>query len=280
MRVARVGWRRYLNGVNFGVVVVILFVMLPIYWLVISSLKQPASLGATPPQFFPNPLSFANYRDAFSTYGFGIYFRNSVVVTIATTILVLFFGSLAGYGLGRLPMRGKSAILITLLIISLFPGIAVVPPLYLLERTIGILNSYQALIIPYTAFNLPFAIWILRNYFQGIPKEMEETGRIDGASPWKIYWSIVMPQALPGLFTAGVFTFTAAWTEFLMALTFNNSNSFRTIPVGIALFGTPFNIPYGTIFAASVVAVIPIGILVFVFRKSVVSGLTSGSVKG
>ncbi|MDA8025175.1 MAG: carbohydrate ABC transporter permease [Actinomycetota bacterium] len=280
MRVARVGWRRYLNGVNFGVVVVILFVMLPIYWLVISSLKQPAALGATPPQFFPNPLSLTNYRDAFSTYGFGVYFRNSVVVTIATTILVLFFGSLAGYGLGRLPMRGKSTILITLLIISLFPGIAVVPPLYLLERTVGILNSYQALIIPYTAFNLPFAIWILRNYFQGIPKEMEETGRIDGASPWRIYWSIVMPQALPGLFTAGVFTFTAAWTEFLMALTFNNSNSFRTIPVGIALFGTPFNIPYGTIFAASVVAVIPIGILVFVFRKSVVSGLTSGSVKG
>ncbi len=276
----RVGWRRYLNGVNFGVVVVILFVMLPIYWLVISSLKQPAALGATPPQFFPNPLSFANYRDAFSTYGFGVYFRNSVVVTIATTILVLFFGSLAGYGLGRLPMRGKSAILITLLIISLFPGIAVVPPLYLLERTIGILNSYQALIVPYTAFNLPFAIWILRNYFQGIPKEMEETGRIDGASPWRIYWSIVLPQALPGLFTAGVFTFTAAWTEFLMALTFNNSNSYRTIPVGIALFGTPFNIPYGTIFAASVVAVIPIGILVFVFRKSVVSGLTAGSVKG
>ncbi len=276
----RVGWRRYLNGVNFGVVVVILFVMLPIYWLVISSLKEPAALGATPPQFFPNPLSFANYRDAFSTYGFGIYFRNSVVVTIATTILVLFFGSLAGYGLGRLPMRGKSAILITLLIISLFPGIAVVPPLYLLERTIGILNSYQALIVPYTAFNLPFAIWILRNYFQGIPKEMEETGRIDGASPWRIYWSIVLPQALPGLFTAGVFTFTAAWTEFLMALTFNNSNSYRTIPVGIALFGTPFNIPYGTIFAASVVAVIPIGILVFVFRKSVVSGLTAGSVKG
>ena len=280
MKVTRVGWRRYLNGVNFGVVVVILFVMLPIYWLVISSLKQPAALGATPPQFFPNPLSFANYRDAFSTYGFGIYFRNSVVVTIATTILVLFFGSLAGYGLGRLPMRGKSAILITLLIISLFPGIAVVPPLYLLERTIGILNSYQALIVPYTAFNLPFAIWILRNYFQGIPKEMEETGRIDGASPWRIYWSIVLPQALPGLFTAGVFTFTAAWTEFLMALTFNNSNSYRTIPVGIALFGTPFNIPYGTIFAASVVAVIPIGILVFVFRKSVVSGLTAGSVKG
>ncbi|MDA8278804.1 MAG: carbohydrate ABC transporter permease [Actinomycetota bacterium] len=280
MKVTRVGWRRYLNGVNFGVVVVILFVMLPIYWLVISSLKQPAALGATPPQFFPNPLSFANYRDAFSTYGFGVYFRNSVVVTIATTILVLFFGSLAGYGLGRLPMRGKSAILITLLIISLFPGIAVVPPLYLLERTIGILNSYQALIVPYTAFNLPFAIWILRNYFQGIPKEMEETGRIDGASPWRIYWSIVLPQALPGLFTAGVFTFTAAWTEFLMALTFNNSNSYRTIPVGIALFGTPFNIPYGTIFAASVVAVIPIGILVFVFRKSVVSGLTAGSVKG
>jgi multiple sugar transport system permease protein len=114
----------------------------------------------------------------------------------------------------------------------------------------------------------------------GIPKEMEETGRIDGAGPLRTVWSIVLPQALPGLFTAGVFTFTACWTEFLMALSFNSVNNFRTIPVGIALFGSQYTVPYGTIFAASVVAVVPIAILVLVFRKSVVSGLTSGAVKG
>ena len=177
-------------------------------------------------------------------------------------------------------MRGKFTTLVILLIISVFPAVAVLAPLYLLMREIGWLNSYQALILPYTAFNLPFAIWILRNYMLGIPKEMEETGRIDGASPLRTVWTIILPQALPGLFTAGIFCFTACWTEFLMALTFNSSNNYRTIPVGIAEFGGNFQVPYGTIFAASVVAVVPIGILVFIFRKFVISGLTSGAVKG
>ncbi|WP_366525214.1 carbohydrate ABC transporter permease [Ferrimicrobium sp.] len=201
-------------------------------------------------------------------------------MSILATLLVLAIGSLAGYALARLPIRGKTAIMMILLMISLFPEIAVVSPLYLLMHDLGWIDSYQVLIIPYTAFNLPFAIWIMRNYFLGIPREMEESARVDGASPLRTYWSIILPQALPGIFTAGIFTFTACWTEFLMALTFDNSNSFRTIPVGIALFGSPDVIPYGTIFAASVVAVVPIGILVFVFRRFVVSGLTSGAVKG
>jgi multiple sugar transport system permease protein len=193
---------------------------------------------------------------------------------------VLILGTLAGYALGRLPMRGKFTMLVILLMISVFPEIALIAPLYLLLHHLGWLNSYQALIIPYTAFNLPFAIWILRNYMLGIPKEMEETGRIDGASPLRTVWSIVLPQALPGIFTAGIFCFTACWTEFLMALTFNISNSYRTIPVGVSQFGTIDITPYATIFAASVVATVPIGILVFIFRKFVISGLTSGAVKG
>ena len=193
---------------------------------------------------------------------------------------MLVLGTLAGYALGRLPMRGKFPLMVTLLMISVFPAVAVLAPLYLLMRDIGWLNSYQALILPYTAFNLPFAIWILRNYMLGIPKEMEETGRIDGAGPLRTVWTIILPMALPGVFTAGIFCFTACWTEFLMALTFNSSNNFRTIPVGIAEFGGNFQTPYGTIFAASVVAVVPIGILVFIFRKFVISGLTSGAVKG
>ncbi|MGD0604711.1 MAG: carbohydrate ABC transporter permease [Streptosporangiaceae bacterium] len=274
----RVGWHRYINGVVLSTIVTALFILLPLYWLIASSLKRPLDVGS--PKLFPSPISGANFSNAFVGYDFGIYFRNSLIVTIVATALVLVLGTLAGYALGRLPMRGKFTTLVILLMISVFPEVAVLAPLFLLMKQIGWLNSYQALILPYTAFNLPFAIWILRNYMLGIPKEMEETGRIDGASALRTVWSIVLPQALPGLFTAGIFCFTACWTEFLMALTFDDSNNFRTIPVGISNFGANFNVPYGTIFAASVVAVVPIGILVFVFRKFVISGLTSGAVKG
>jgi multiple sugar transport system permease protein len=274
----RVGWHRYVNGVVISTIVTALFILLPLYWLIASSFKAPNDVGTT--QLFPNPISGANYSNAFVGFDFGIYFRNSLVVTIIATALVLVLGTLAGYALGRLPMRGKFTTLVILLMISVFPEVAVIAPLFLLMKEIGWLDSYQALILPYTAFNLPFAIWILRNYMLGIPKEMEETGRIDGAGALRTVWTIILPQALPGLFTAGIFCFTACWTEFLMALTFNDSNNFRTIPVGIADFGGNFQVPYGTIFAASVVAVVPIGILVFVFRKFVISGLTSGAVKG
>jgi len=276
----RTGWHRIINGVNISAFLVVVFVGAPLYWLIASSFKTPANLGDSPPQWFPNPITTANYRDAFGPEDFGIYFRNSLIVTLLATALVLIIGTMAGYALGRLPMRGKFTLMVTLLIISVFPEIAVIAPLYLLLRNLGWLNSYQALIVPYTAFNLPFAIWILRNYMLGIPKEMEETGRIDGAGPLRTIWTIILPMALPGVFTAGIFCFTACWTEFLMALTFNSTNNYRMIPVGIAEFGTVFTVPYGTIFAASVVAVVPIGILVFIFRKFVISGLTSGAVKG
>ena len=274
----RTGWHRIINGVNISAFFVVLFIGLPLYWLIASSFKTPAAMGGSPPQYFPNPISGGNYSQAFKQYDFGVYFRNSLIVTIGATALVLIFGTLAGYALGRLPMRGKFTLMVTLLMISLFPTIALIAPLYTLEKNVGWLNSYQALIVPYTAFNLPFAIWILRNYMLGIPREMEETGRIDGAGPLRTVWSIIIPMALPGVFTAGIFTFTAAWTEFLMALTFNVN--LKTIPVGIATFGTANEVPFGTIFAASVVAVVPIGILVFIFRKFVISGLTSGAVKG
>jgi multiple sugar transport system permease protein len=277
---SRRGWRRVVNGVNAAAGLVFLFIALPLYWMVASAFKAPSGVGATPPQYFPSPLSTANFQAAFSQYTFGRYILNSVIVAVVATALVLVLGTLAGYALGRLPMRGRFTVLVILLMISVFPEIAVVSPLYLLLRQLGWLNSYQALIVPYTAFFLPFAIWILRNYFLAIPREMEESARIDGASPLRTVWSVILPQAWPGLFTAGIFTFTACWTEFLMALTFNSANNYRTIPVGVALFGSQFFVPYGTIFAASVVAVVPIGILVFVFRRSVVSGLTAGAVKG
>ena len=187
-------------------------------------------------------------RSLFGDYTFGRYIINSAVVALCATFLVLFLGTLAGYALARFPIRGKFPLMVSLLIISVFPEIAVIAPLYLLMRDLGWLNSYQALIVPYTAFFLPFAIWILRNYFLGIPYAMEESARIDGAGPLRTLWTVILPQATPGLFTAAVFTFTACWSEFLMALSFNIDNNYRTIPVGIAEFGSQFTVPYGTLF--------------------------------
>ncbi len=275
----RVGWHRYINLLTVATVLTVIFIVVPLYWMVSSSFKGPGEI-TSPGSVFPSSPTLFNYKDAFSNYTFGRYIINSLIVSLSSTALVLILGTLAGYALGRLPMRGKFPLLVVLLMISVFPSIAVIAPLYLLLRTIGWLNSYQALILPYTAFNLPFAIWILRNFMLGIPREMEETGRIDGASPLRTLWSIVLPQATPGLFTAGIFCFTACWTEFLMSLSFNANNNVRTIPVGIALFGGQFTVPYGDIFAASSVAAVPIAVIVLIFRKSVVSGLTSGAVKG
>jgi multiple sugar transport system permease protein len=274
----RHGWHKYFNIVSVSTTGTLVFVLVPLLWLLLSSFKSDAQIDTN--QILPLPPTLTQYHDAFSSGDFGRYIINSVVVSLGSTFLVLVLGTMAGYALGRLPMRGKLPIMVILLMISVFPAIAVIAPLYLLMRDLHWLNSYQALIVPYTAFNLPFAIWILRNFMLGIPKEMEETGRIDGAGPLRTLWTIVLPQATPGLFTAGIFCFTACWTEFLMALSFESDNQWRTIPVGVALFSGPFSTPYGEMFAGALVASVPIGILTFIFRKSVVSGLTSGAVKG
>lgn len=276
----RKGWRKYVNTINVSAVVIAVLTAAPIYWLFASSFKPTGELGALPPSILPKDPTLDHYREAFGQYSFSTYMLNSVLIASVSTAVVLSLALFAGYALARMPVRGKAPLLVGLLVISVFPTIAVVTPLYLLERSLGLLNSYTGLILPYIAFNLPFAVWIMRNYLKDLPFELEESARMDGASSTRTVLSIILPAARPGLFTAGIFTFTASFTEFLMAMTFNSEDSFRTVPVGIALFGSEFDIPYGTIFAASVIAILPIAILVLVFRKSVVSGMTAGAVKG
>jgi len=266
-----------------GYVVLILFlvlILLPFYWMFITSFKPNLDISAYPPILFPIRWTLSHYATAFGQFHFGTYIRNSVVVAVVTTFFVLAFASMAGFSIARLPVRAKTPMMMGLLMISVFPPIAVVTPLYTMLRTVGWLNSYQALIIPYTAFNLPFAIWILRNYFLQVPGALFEAAKIDGASVFQTFYRVFLPLTTPGMFTAAVFTFVAAWTEFFMALVFNTANQWRTIPVGIALFSSQFSVPYGDLFAGSVVSIIPIMILVVIFRKWIVSGLTAGAVKG
>ncbi|QSO51235.1 carbohydrate ABC transporter permease [Alicyclobacillus curvatus] len=266
-----------------GYVVLFVFLLLilaPFYWMVITSFKPDLNIASYPPQYVPKHWTFTHYVEAFKKYGFGIYIRNSVIVSTVSMFFVLVFGSMAGFSLARLPVGGRRTILIGLLIVSMFPEIAVVSPLYVMLKSVHWLNSFEALVIPYTAFNLPFAIWILRNYFVQVPTALFEAASVDGAGVFRTFYQIFLPVTTPGLFTAAVFSFVACWTEFLFALVFNSSNSMRTIPVGIALFAGQFSVPYGTIFAGSVVSVVPIVILVILFRKWIVSGLTQGAVKG
>lgn len=266
-----------------GYVVLILFligILLPFLWMLLTSFKPNTEISAYPPTFLPQHFTFEHYKTTFGQFHFAIYIRNSLVVSLVSTFFVLAFASMAGFSVARLPIQAKTPLLVTLLIISVFPPIAVITPLYMLLRLVGWLNSYQALIIPYTAFNLPFAIWILRNYFLQVPGALSEAAKIDGATIWQTFYRIFLPLTTPGLFAAAIFTFVASWTEFFMALVFNTSGQMRTIPVGIALFNGQFSLPYGDIFAGSVISILPILILVIIFRKWIVSGLTAGAVKG
>lgn len=269
------------KSVGYVVLILMLLVIIaPFYWMVVTSFKDNVDIGSYPPHLLPLHPTLTQYQQAFGENGFGVYFKNSVIVSIVSTFVVLILASMASYAIARLPIRGKAPIMVTLLAISTFPQVAVVSPLFILMERIGWLNSYQALIVPYVAFNLPFAIWVMRTYFAGIPRELDEAARVDGASVMGTVFRVILPLATPGLFTGGIFTFVACWTEFFFALVFNNNTAFRTIPVGIALFGSQYSIPYGTMFAASTIAVAPIVILVLIFQKWVVAGLTAGAVKG
>ncbi len=253
--------------------------MLPILWLVIASITPGGQMGSFPPALFPADPTFANYAEAFDRFNFGGFFLNSVIIATVSTAFVMILGAPAAYALARTKSRGRMGVLVALLIVSIFPVVAVLTPLYTAFSVLGWLNSYQALIVPYTALNLPFGIWVMRNSFLAIPREMEEAARIDGASELRTMWSVILPQTVPGLFVAAVLTFVACWQEFLLALSFNSNAQFQTAPVGIALFGGSFIQPYGTIFAASVVALLPIAVVVIALRRWVVGGIGQGAVK-
>ena len=193
-------------------------------------------------------------------------------------------GSFAAYALARLPLKRKILLLSAVLAVSLFPPVALIPPLYELWRTLGLLNTWEGLYIPYTSFTLPLTIFILTTFFASIPKDLEEAARVDGASPFKAFYRVIFPLAAPGVFAAAIIIFVAAWNEFLLASTFapRNPEIAQTVPVAIAAFtgAVQFQRPIGTITAACVVVTIPMILVALIFQKRIVSGLTAGSVKG
>jgi multiple sugar transport system permease protein len=276
------GPRRWVRPVLLwlAVVVICIFCLFPFYWLINVSLKSGADLSQAD-LVPPNP-TLDNYQSIFESSDFTSALRNSTIVTGVTTFLALLVGSFAAYALARLRFPMKFLILAVILSITTFPPIAIAAPLFKLWTDIGIYNTYVGLIVPYLTFALPLCIYILASFFREIPKELEEAALVDGATHFQAFRKVVLPLAAPGLVTAGLLTAFFVWNEFLLAVTLTSSPSAFTVPVAVVNFqgSQLFEVPLGTISAASVVITIPLVILVIIFQKRIVAGMTAGAVKG
>src|SRR5690349_15838828 len=263
-----------------AVAAIVVFCLFPFYWLINMSLKTGNDLQSS--RIFPASPTLSNYSSIFKNSDFTHALRNSAIVALSTTVLALVVGSFCAYALARLKIKGKILILGLVLSISTFPQIAIAAPLFKLWSDIGIFNTWIGLILPYLTFALPLAIYILVSFFREIPRDLEEAALVDGATHFQAFRKVVVPLAAPGLATAGILAFIASWNEFLLAVTLTSSSKARTVPAAIAFFtgATEHEVPFGSISAASVVISVPLIVMVLLFQKRIVAGLTAGAVKG
>ncbi|MEO7734113.1 MAG: carbohydrate ABC transporter permease [Kofleriaceae bacterium] len=262
------------------VAAIVVFAVFPFYYAIVTSLKSSTELFSV--DYFPATLNLDNYVGVFRDNPFATNLWNSVIVAVVTVVVSLFLGVTAAYALARIRFRGRSLLLLTILGVSMFPQIAVLSGMYQMIRALGLYNHLAALVLSYMIFTLPFTVWVLTTFMRELPKELEEAAILDGASPWVIVTRVFMPLMWPALVTTGLLAFIAAWNEFLFALTFTLTNDKRTVPVGIATMSgaSAHELPWGNIMAASVIVTLPLVLLVLIFQRRIVSGLTAGAVKG
>ena len=251
----------------------------PFYRAVAGSFTPEAQLFGGAP-LWPSPPVLDHYRVLFTERGFWLPIRNSLVVAGSTTLFCVTIGSLCAYALARLRFRGKALLLGVILAVSMFPQIAVVSPLFLLLRSVRLIDTYPGLILPYLTFAMPLAVWLLVGYFRQLPAELEEAAMVDGASRMRAFREVIVPLALPGLAATAILTFVYSWNEFLFALSFTLGPERQTVPVAIALFRGQYQVPWGQVLAAAIVATAPVAVLVLAFQRRIVQGLTAGAVKG
>jgi multiple sugar transport system permease protein len=265
-----------------AVIAIAVFCLAPMLWQVLTSFKVNEDIAAVPNVYFPTRLTLNHYIELFSRRPFLRYILNSAIVSLVSTVACLTIGSPAAYALARLRPLGGKIVQAAVLLITLFPGILLLQGLLEIVQFFHLGNNYLALIIPYTAINLPLTILVMRSFFEQLPKDLEDAAKVDGYSIWQMLVQIVMPLTLPALVTTGILTFIFAWNEYIFALTFLTEESMKTIPVASAQIGgsSVFEIPYGPIAAATVIGTIPLVILVLFFQRQIVQGLTAGAVKG
>ena len=267
------GW----GSANF---VVIALALIPVLWLVSLSFKTPAAI--LDPSFIPASWTWGNYDQILNTSQFIRPLVNSIGIGLISTLIAVVLASMAAYAIARLEFPGKSVLIGMALLIAIFPQIALVTPLFNIERSLGLFNTWPGLIIPYIAFGLPLGIYTLSAFFREIPWELEKAAKVDGATPFQAFVKVIAPLAAPGMVTTAILVFLACWNDFLFAISFTSTTASRTAPASIAYFsgGSVFTTPTGPISAAAVVITIPIVIFVLFFQRRIVAGLTSGAVKG
>jgi trehalose/maltose transport system permease protein len=274
--------RKVLGRIAFYIFLaaIVFYTVFPFYWAIVSSLKSGSELFKI--EFWPSQPAWDNYVAVFREQPFGRNILNSVFVAVSTVLLSLSLAVAAAYALGRIQFRGRTTLLFVVLGVSMFPQIAVLSGMFELIRAMGLYNNLLALTLSYMIFTLPFTVWVLTTFMRELPKELEEAAIVDGAKPYTIVTKVFMPLMGPALATTGLLAFIAAWNEFLFALTFTLSGEQRTVPVAIALISgaSSFELPWGNIMAASVIVTVPLIILVLIFQRRIVSGLTAGAVKG
>ena len=267
---------------GLGILAILIFFLAPIFWQILTSVKFNRDISAIPNVYFPSKFTGEHYTQLFSRRPFLTYIFNSALVASISTILCLVFGAPAAYVLTRMNLPGEKFILTAVLIITLFPYVLLFLGLLEIVKVVGLGNNYLALIIPYTAINLPLTILVMRSFFEQLPKELEDAAKIDGYKTLGMLTKIILPMTLPALATTGILTFIFAWNEYIFALTFITEEAKKTIPVATAQLGgaSLFDIPYGPIAAATVLGTLPLVILVLIFQRQIVQGLTAGAVKG
>lgn len=255
---------------------VVVACLIPLYWIANVSLSSASALYKTPLDYLPDPPTLDNFRAVFDADQFPRNIGNSFVVASLTTLLALALGAPAAYALSRLRVRRRNAILALFLGIAIFPAIGMVGPLYVAMGKLGLINRLPALVLPYTLLTLPLAIWILTQFFSTLPASLEDAALVDGCTPVQALLRVMLPLSAPGLFTAAILIFIWAWNEFLFALIMTTSPESRTVPVALAMFAGLHELPWATIAAATVVSVVPVLVLVALFQRRIVEGLTSG----
>jgi ABC-type glycerol-3-phosphate transport system permease component len=273
-----------LKSVAFYVFLV-LFVLVsvfPLLWVFKMSIISKTELYASPPTFIPHSFTSESYSKIFTDPNtkFPRAILNSVIIAGSTTIICLLFGSLAAYAIARLKFRLRTPILTLILAISFFPQVAIIAPLFLEFSRFGIINTYLAMIIPDTVFALPLTIWLLVAFFRELPFDLEDAAKVDGATTMQAFWRVTMPLAAPGVFTTAILTFIFAWNDFIFANTFAFDPESQPVTVAIPQFATVFTVDYAAQAAGAIVVTVPLVILVLIFQRRIVSGLTAGAVKG
>jgi multiple sugar transport system permease protein len=255
-------------------------VVVPFWFMVATSLKPQAYIFDIPPRLIPEEVTLSNYTSALSTDMFGVYFLNSMIVAISATLLTLLLSSMLAYAFARLEFPGKEAVFYALLVGMMVPPVMLIIPQFLIAKNLKLLDSLLGLVVVYVAMNVSMQTFLLRGFFEGIPRDLEEAALIDGASRWKILWRVILPLSRPGLAVVAIFTFLFAWDEFPWAHVAIRETSKRTLPIAIALFQSQHLTQWGQVFAASVVALVPVVILFAVFQRYFVQGISTTGLKG